>query len=147
MSTTIRIGDMQVEVGDKYIKSKGNFKIGSRVKLLKKKYSDWEVYPAIIADYSPFEGLPTLTIMYIVDGFPPKVELAHLHEKTDDLRICEDTSGLRLQVSKAICIERLDYDIQSCRAKLDEAISRRKYLLENFKEFFSEEEVDVDTSE
>ena len=52
------------------------YKAGDRVKLLRKEYSEFKVYPGVIVGFDDFENRPAIVVAY-VDAYGIKVEYIH----------------------------------------------------------------------
>ena len=66
--SVIEINGSKFDVDFREAKEINTFKVGDKVKVLKKKYLEHVVYPGIIVGFEQFQKLPTIVIAYL-DGY------------------------------------------------------------------------------
>ena len=87
----IEVAGQKFEVDLRTAKRVDQFKVGDKVKVLKKKWGDSYVsYPGAIVGIDAFQKLPTIVIAHIenpLDG-TGKVDFTYLNADTKDVEIC-----------------------------------------------------------
>jgi hypothetical protein len=62
-----------------------NLKIGSKVKVLVKEYSDCKVYHGVIVGFENFASMPTIEVCYLEANYgEPKLKFASVNSKTSE---------------------------------------------------------------
>lgn len=123
----VEINGIKVEVDLRTAKRVDIFKVGDKVKLLKKEgYSDgYQSHPGIIIGFDEFTTLPTMIIAYLKLGYSsPEIQYAYINSATKDLEICAaepDELYLNkedIKTSFNRCIEAKKNEIKDLEARL-----------------------------
>ena len=133
----IEINGVKIEVDLREAKQINSYKIGDSIKVLIKKYGDdYQSCPGVIVGFDDFKDLPTIIISYLlVEYNGSQVKFAYLTEKTKDIQICPLYRTEDVMIDKTRTIEILDKEIATKALELEDAKSKKKYFLENFKKF------------
>jgi ribosomal protein L19 len=115
------------------------FKIGDKVKVLIKVYSDsYDVYPGVIIGFEWFETLPTITIAYLKIGYKEaSVEFLYYNEKTKDKEISHVTGDAELLIQPSDVMSKINQEITSKEQEIRELKEKQKYFLANFGKYFN----------
>jgi hypothetical protein len=90
----VEINGIKIEVDLRTAKRVDQYKIGDKVKVLVKEYSNYVSYPGIIAAFDEFHNLPTITVVYVkTDYNKAEIRYAYINSKTEDAEIapCDDS--------------------------------------------------------
>lgn len=136
----VEINGVKLEVDMRTARSIENYKIGDRVKVLVKGYSDYKPYPGVIVAFDMFEKMPTITVAYLdIDYSGTEIKFAYIHggeKNEDDPEIAPYNDDI--QVDKADVIDRLDKEIDKKKAEIEDLERKKSYFLKNFNKYFEE---------
>ena len=80
--TVVEINGVKMEVDLRTARTIDTYKVGDRVKVLVKKYSDtYETHHGVIVAFDNFENLPTITVCYITTGYNGDLSFSYINEK------------------------------------------------------------------
>lgn len=133
----IEINGVKLEVDLRHAKRIDEFRVGDRIKLLKKRWQDsWESFVGIIAGFDDFPSRPSVTIAYITDS---ALEFLTFNKDSKDVEICAayDTD---LPLKKGDVLRRMEAEMDKKRAELRDLEDRKNYFLQNFGRFFEPSE-------
>jgi len=136
----IEINGIKMEVDMRTVKVVSNYKIGSKVKVLKKTGYNNEMmsYPGIIVGFDNFEKLPTIIISYLEVGYQTAdVKFLYFNSELKDTEICpmneNDIPFNSVDVEKI-----MSNTIVLKRKELTELQNKRDYFINNFNKYFGE---------
>jgi len=129
----IEIDGVKLEIDLRHAKKVDHFRIGDTVKLLKKTYNGYEVFPAVIVNFTEFKSLPTIEMLY-VDGCGNICYHAHFAAEKDKECTSEiaPASQLEMRFERNIIIDKLDQQIEKDEA----ALAMSKYRRDCFEKYF-----------
>jgi hypothetical protein len=137
----IEVAGVKLEIDLRQAKKVENYRVGDRVKVLKKKYSDdddYVVHPGVIIGFENFEKLPTIVVAYLVKEYSSLgVEFGYINEKTEKIEICPAVEET-LEIDKAWAIQQLDEEIRKKRNELQSLEERKKLFVDQFGAFFGD---------
>lgn len=86
----IEVSGQKFEVDLRSAKKIDQFRVGHKVKVLKKKWDGYQSYPGVIVGIDAFQNLPTIVIAHIENplGGTGKIEFSYLNSQTKDVEIC-----------------------------------------------------------
>lgn len=134
----IEIKGQMFEVDERELRSIDRYRIGDRVKVLKKASSyatERSVYYGVVVAFDAFDQLPTMTICYMDPGvYNPTLEFLHFNEQSHDVEIapCLD----ELVVEKADVLERMYAEIDKKQAEIDDMKRKIAYFNKMFGRYF-----------
>lgn len=135
----VEINGCKFEVDLSQARKIEDFKVGDKVKILKKGYSDsYTVYPAVIIGFEWFQTLPTITIAYLVmDYNGAKIEFLYYNQNTKDYEISH-TNNIELLMEPSDVLQKMNKEIAQKEAEILQIKDRQKYFLLNFGKYFNE---------
>ena len=131
----IEIDGVKMEVDLRTAKTVDTFKVGASVKFLKKKYSNYEMYPAVIVGFTEFKKMPCIELLAMDTSGNITFEL---HSSESDSEIAPFNSYEAL-FSKTDILEKLDRKVNSAEEDLRHAIQKREAFVNNFAKVFEKE--------
>jgi hypothetical protein len=138
--TIIEIGGVKMEVDLRYAKRIDNMRVGDRVKVLKKNYSEHSVYPGIIVGFEPFQELPTIVVAYIESSWKScEIKFMHYNKASKDCELVV-AADVDWDHDKSRLLALFDREIAECERKRAEIEGRRKYFESNFKVYWEKVE-------
>lgn len=126
-----------------------HIKIGSRVKVLKKKYSDdYEVNHGVVIGFEPFNTTPTVIIAYmeLSYGTAPNIKFLYFHSKSSEQIIVSDENDKEALEASNI-IQQLDKEIHKKRQEIQDLEDRKSYFTKNFQAYWSTLVMPIDEDE
>lgn len=136
-TTQIEINGVKMEIDLRYTKRIDTLRIGDRVKVLIKGYSDHKVYPGIIIGFEPFKMLPTVIIAYIETGYNSvDLKFVYFNEGTKDREIVKAIDNDHLDLSKADMLKAFDRQLLDLERKMTEIQEKRDYFVQNFRAYW-----------
>lgn len=130
----IEINGVKMEIDLRTAKTIENYKVGDRVKVLRKLYStEYRSYVGMIVGFDAFKELPTIVIAYLdTDGSSPQMKFAYLNAKSEEVELCPMTNFEELPMEKSRIIDLMQRQILKHQMELEEAQSRLKFFIERF---------------
>ena len=134
---TIEINGVKLEVDMRHARKIEELRIGSPVKCLKKRYSDYAVYPGVIIGFYNFGNLPTVNIAYLeTDYSSAKLCFEAFNSETKDFEIVADVDFQSLDLNKDHILDLMDREIAKKETELAEAKAKKDFFFKNFDKHF-----------
>lgn len=135
---TIEISGTKFEVDMRTAKRIDNFRVGDKIKLLKKVYSDYKVYAGVIVGFTDFKSLPTIIICYLdVDYSGANIDFAYLNKDTKEMEIAV-ADAFDIPFEKNDVLSRMDKEIEKKNAELQELQTKKTFFIEHFNQYFED---------
>jgi hypothetical protein len=130
----IEINGVKVEVDLRTAKRVDEFKVGDKVKLLKKNYGDtFESHYGILIGFDEFKNLPTMIIAYLTyDDI--KFEYINTESKTAEICHLNDHDFLNINVTDIL--RRLGQSVAKKQEEIDQLNGKINYLKDNIGKIF-----------
>jgi hypothetical protein len=136
-TVTFEIGGNKFEFDTRFARKIETLKIGSRVRVLKKGYSDsFEVYAGVITGFDDFPALPTMTVAYVDQSYGGGLRIISINSKSKDYEIVSDVDQRSIELNKATVLETMDRAIDKKIAELDELKKSRDFFVDRFGAYF-----------
>lgn len=117
----VEINGVKMEVDLRTAKRIETLRVGTRVKILRKKWGDtFEVLPGVVVGFEPFRGLPTI-IVATVDLAEAKVEFVYYNAKQKDVEMVAAVDDVLL-------------DRETVEAKFEQAIGKHRREIADIEE-------------
>lgn len=129
-SQIVEINGVKIEVDMRTAKTIDTFKVGDRVKVLIKQYSNYKSLPGIIVGFDAFKKLPTIVVLtFNPSAYSSKpLELHYINAQSEDIELCMDTNDIPIGIDHADIIDRLNKEIEKKQIEIDETIRQREYF-------------------
>ena len=135
--TTIEINGAKFEVDLRHAKRVDTLRVGDRVKVLVKQYSDYAVYPGTVIGFDAFKGLPTVIIAYLKrDYSSASIQFVYFNAQTKETEIVKAIDDDFLELNQGETLRSMDGAIEAKRAEVKDLEAKRKFFLENFRAYF-----------
>jgi hypothetical protein len=136
---TIEINGVKLEVDMRYAKRIDDLRVGDRVKVLKKVYSDYKIYPGTIIGFEPFEKLPTIIIAYVDKEYSEtNIKFLYYNGASTDVEIVKALDGDFLGLEKSDVVSALNNAIEKKELEADELKRKKAFFLENFNRYWAD---------
>lgn len=142
-TTVIEINGVKLEVDLRHAKRIDTFRIGSRVKLLRRAtpYSSHKLFPGVIVAFDPFVELPTITVAYIDSSNYGKsaVEFAVINSSKESRESWEMVPAVdddELMLNRDDVVRQLAAQVTAKQAELDDAVRKVEYFQKAFAQWF-----------
>lgn len=134
----VEINGNKLEVDLRTARKIETLRVGSRVKVLRKDYSEYKVLPGVIVGFDQFEKLPTITVAYVErDWSTAALKFIAINAQTKDVEIIAATDADHLELNRDEILEKIDRDIEASAQKVDELKRHRDFFLRRFGEYFA----------
>lgn len=134
----IEIDGVKIEVDLRTAKRVDTLRVGSRVKVLKKQYSDFKVHHGVIIGFEPFEKRPTIIIAYCnIEYSEAKIEYLYYHGKNEDIEVVASVDDDVTALDKERAIALMDKDIATHKAAIEKAQTQRAFFLKTFAQYWT----------
>ena len=138
--TTIEINGVKLKVDLRTAKRIDELKIGSRVKCLVKRYSDWATYPGVIVGFEPFPSKPTIVVAYLETEYSTaSIKFQSFNSDTKDFEVVADVDHNALEVNREHVLNLFERDSAKKELELQEVRQKRQFFLDNFGTFFAQQ--------
>lgn len=131
--TTIEIQGVKYEVDLRGARKIHEFRVGDRVKVLVKDYSDYKTHAGVIIGIDAFKALPTVVVAYLPSSAwdTAKIEFAYLNAQSKDVEIAPMTEDEIIPTRDTV-ITMFDRAIGLKRTEIAELETKREYFLRRF---------------
>lgn len=135
----VEINGCKFEVDLSTARKVEEFRVGDKVKVLKKSYNDsYEVFPGIIIGFEWFESLPTITVAYLkIDYSEAKIEFVYYNSKTKDVELSH-SQNTELLIEPSEIMAKMNKEIIKKEQEIKEIKTKQGYFLKHFGKFFNE---------
>ena len=133
----IEINGVKLEVDLSTAKVVDNFRIGDKVKVLKKpdNYNDSKVYPGVIIGFEEFQTLPTIVIAYLDISYS-KADINFLYFNSESKTEVVKSTADYVQFNKDDVVSMLNKEINTKERELIDLNHKKEYFLSNFNRHF-----------
>ena len=112
-------------------------RVGDRVKVLEKSYSDWKAHPGVVVGFEPFKSLPTIIVAVArVTYTSVEIGFVYLNAKSENVEIVksidDDDTALAKDKVEAYFIDQ----IAKKNAEIEELERRREFFLREFRAYW-----------
>ena len=130
----MKIGRIEIEC-EIQAKETNHYKVGDKIKLMKKEYDKFKVFPGVIVDVTPFD-LPTLTIAYIdADSYNIPIKFLYYNDNSEDIQIHPATEH-DLLLNPGFVLEAINQEIRKREVEIAELERKRNFIANNLEKFF-----------
>lgn len=139
--TIIEINGIKMEVDLRHATRVEEFKIGSKVKVLKKQYENHKVYHGVIVGFDQFKELPTIIVAYLdITYSETKLEFAYINAETENVELVlaiDDT----LPINRADVLQKFETERSKLQHSLEELDRKQGYFERHFQLYFNDFEL------
>lgn len=129
----IEINGVKMEVDMRHAKRIDNLKVGTRVKVLSKEYSDYKVSHGVVIGFEPFDKLPTIIVAHAkIDYNSAKVEFLYYNADSKDVEMVVASDDDLADLDKVDFVSKCDVEIMKKEAEIKDIEDRKRYFLEKF---------------
>lgn len=140
ITEVIEIGGIKMEVDMRRAVKVEQYKVGTKIKVLLKDYSDYKSYGGVIVGFEPFKTRPSILIAYIKASYgESSLHFLTYNSDTKDTEICIAEDNF-IPFKKSSVLETLDNNIRTAEEALLEARNKKAYFEKNFNKYFEETE-------
>lgn len=138
-TTVIEINGIKLEVDLRTAKRIEELRIGDKVKVLIKNYSDnFDVHPGVIIGFEPFNQMPTIVVAYAVITYGNfELKFLHFNSSTKDHEIIKALDD-DIEVSKDDVATIFDRKIAEHERSIAELKEKRDYFMRQFREYWAQ---------
>lgn len=138
----IEVGGIKLEVDMRHAVKVEYYKVGTKVRILKKSSSygeEYKTYGGVIIGFDQFKKQPSILIAYLKSSYgDAEIEFLTFNDKTKDVEICIADSNF-IPFEKATILEKLNNKITEEEQSLLEARAKKEYFMKYFNEYFDDE--------
>jgi len=137
--TIIEVNGIKLDVDLRSAKRVDELRVGDRVKVLVKGYSEYMVHAGTIIGFEPFRNLPTVIVAYLETSWEKiGVKFLYFNAQTKDTEIVKAIDEDQLDVNKADVLQKFDRELQKKRDELADLEAKRAFFVANFKAYWPE---------
>lgn len=129
----IEIGGVKVEVDLRTAKKVDEFKVGDKIKLLRKSYSGYESHYAVLIGFDEFKNLPTMIVAYLTCS---DIRFEYINSESKETEICHLNDDDFLNINATDIIRKMERDIEKKQQECAEIQSKISYLKDNMGKIF-----------
>jgi len=135
--TVIEVNGVKLEIDLRHAKRVDELRVGDRVKVLVKTYSDYQVHAGVVIGFEPFKNLPTVIVAYVSkDWQKAEIKFLHFNAQTKETEIVKAIDDDSLDLDKERILQVLDKEIETKRREIADIELRREYFLRNFRSYW-----------
>jgi hypothetical protein len=137
---TIEINGVKMEIDLRHAKVAriDTLKIGTKVKILQKEYSNYAVRHGVVVGFEPFEKLPTIRMAWVdpnsYSSDPMKFISFNSETKDTEILIDEDDDEMSLTLDKTVAS--FNRAIENKRIELEKLHEAKEIFFKHFGRFF-----------
>lgn len=134
----IEINGIKMEVDLRYATQVyENIKIGSRVKILDKEYTDSKVHHGVVVAFDNFKDRPTITVLAVKQSYGnAELQFYYIHEGSKAEMV--PAMDWLPDVEKGKVVDKLEREIAKKQAEIEDLEARRNFFIQQFGKFFEE---------
>lgn len=137
--TIIEVNGVKLEVDLRTAKRVDTLRVGDRVKVLNKEYSDYRVYAGTVIGFEPFENLPTVIIAYLKNDYSgPDVKFLYFNAQSKDTEVVKSIDDDQLDIDRATVVQHMEREIDKKLAEVEDMRAKKAYFLQKFKAYWPE---------
>ena len=117
---------------EKQLKQVFKFKVGDKVKILKKEYSSEKIYYGMIVGADDFNGEFVITLAYIESGYSTcDLKIEYL-TKNSDIKLLPCNEEIDLISKKEYIVEQFDKEIEAKQKEIENIKFKKSYFIKEF---------------
>lgn len=141
----IEVNGIKLEIDMRHAKKIETYRIGDNVKVLIKKYSDYESFPGVIVGFDQFERHPTILVCYVDISYNnAEIKFIHINSATKDTEVIHMHEHEK-QIDKKRAVDLLDKMVLKAETEFQEIKRKRQYFIDKFNQNFNILEHDVNS--
>lgn len=134
----IEINGVKLEVDMRYVRRIENLKVGTKVKVLVKTYSEHKVHHGVIIGFEPFESRPTIIIAYMELSFTgAEIKFLYYNTGTKDVEVVAARDDDEEALDREEIVKKMEAKIEEKRREIQDLKDRKRYFLEKFATYWS----------
>lgn len=134
----IEINGVKLEVDLRTAKRIDELKVGSRVKVLKKQYSDFKVFHGVIIGFEPFKNVPTIIVAYMeVTYAEAKLEFLYYTGKQEDVEMIAALDDDVAALDQSDICRLIDNEVTKHELEVKKLQERKEYFLRKFAAYWA----------
>ena len=135
--TIIEVNGVKLEVDLRTARRVDELRVGDRVKVLSKTYSDYSVNAGTVIGFEPFKNLPTIIVAYLEKGYSATgIKFVHFNAQSKDVEIVKSIDDDALDIDKVQIVANLDNEIAKKQLEIQEIERKKQYFLDNFRAYW-----------
>jgi hypothetical protein len=136
--TVIEINGVKMEVDLRQARRVDTLRVGDRVKVLIKGYSDYKVHAGTVIGFEPFEAMPTVIIAYLETSYSSVgVKFLYFNSQTKETEVIKSIDDDQLDIDKSGVLQQFDADIAKQEIALEDIKKKKDYFLQNFQSYWN----------
>lgn len=136
-TTTIEINGVKMEIDLRHAKRIDELRVGDRVKVLKKTYQDYVVYPGTIIGFEPFETLPTVIIAYVETTYNDSdIKFLYFNSQTTDAEIVKAIDDDSMDLSRDEVLKSFELKVGKLQREINEINEKKAYFEKRFSSYW-----------
>lgn len=137
--TVIEVNGVKLEVDLRTAKRVDTLRVGDRVKVLIKGYSDFKVHAGSVVGFEPFDKLPTVIVAYLERDYSGSaLKFLYFNSQTKEHEVIKAIDDDQLDLDKADVLQNFASAIEKKEEELQTLKRTRQYFLDNFKAYWPE---------
>lgn len=137
--TIIEVNGIKLEVDLRTARRVDTLRVGDRVKVLVKNYSDYAVHAGTVVGFEPFQNLPTVIVAYLQRDYSgAALKFLYFNSQTKETEIVKAIDDDQLDLDKRDVVQQMDAEIRKHEDAIEDVKRKRAYFLENFKAYWPE---------
>ena len=138
LTQTVTIGEMKVAISADKAQTTHTYRVGDRIKVLVKDYSEYNVFYGVVCDFDNFKNLPSITVVYIENKYGKgEMKFAAINTQTGDkFEIAQCSPEQRIDIEKGDIIQRMQQEIDKKQAEIDDIYRKMNYFDKMFGRWF-----------
>ena len=140
----VEINGVKLEIDSRYAKQINHYKIGDKIRVLVKEYSDYKSHLGIIVGFDNFKTLPTIIVAYLAVGYSEAtIKFAFINNQSEGVEITPMVDDY-IDVHKSEVLASLNREIEKRQNEIKELKYKRRFFLNNFNKYFSDVDDDAE---
>jgi len=136
----VEVGGVKVEVDLRTAKTVSEYKVGDKIKILCKEYSEYKCYYGTIVGFDQFQTLPTIVVAYIKNSYSEaNLCFVYLNSQSKDFEIAP-INDWEIDIDIEKIKNQFEYDIEQAKKVIDDKQKKYVWFMDNYNKFFDKKE-------
>lgn len=139
-TTVIEVNGIKMEVDLRQATVINQYKVGDRVKVLIKDYSDYKSYPGMIVEFYQFQSAPAIVVAYLKDSYSDvDIKFITIISGSEEKAEIAPLNNYEIKLQKNDILDKFDKELLKKKEEIADINRKKDYFLKEFGKYFTQE--------